>query len=95
MIAAPFPSGEPEALADVDSVRCPILLVFGGKDEYITPDKVGRISAALTAAHKKFQLQVYPDAGHAFFRDSSSAMDSSDVADAWDLVQAFLREHTG
>ncbi len=95
MIAAPFPSGEPEALADVAALRCPILLAFGGKDEYITSEAVERIRAALTAAHKKFELQVYPDEGHAFFRESSSAMDSSQsVADAWDLVQAFLREHT-
>ena len=95
MIAAPFPSGEPEALADVNDIRCPILLAFGGKDQYITPDMVGRISAALTAAHKEFQLQVYPDQDHAFFRDSSAVIGSSqDVADAWKLVQAFLREQS-
>lgn len=94
MIAAPFPSGEPEALADVEAIRCPILLAFGGQDEYISPAMVGRIQAALTDAHKKFELQLYPDSGHAFFRDSSQDMDSSkDVADAWDLVQAFLRQH--
>ncbi len=93
-IAAPFPSGEPEGIADVADLRCPVLLAFGGKDDYISADAVGRIAKALTDAHKKFRLQVYPDAGHAFFRDSSSAMDSSqDVADAWDLVQAFLAEH--
>jgi len=93
-VAAPFPSGEPEALADVAAIRCPILLAFGGKDQYITAEQVGRITTALTAAHKRFQVQVYPDADHAFFRDSSDVIDSSaDVADAWDLVQAFLREH--
>jgi carboxymethylenebutenolidase len=95
MIAAPFPSGEPEALADVADIKCPILLAFGGQDEYIPASAIDRISAALTAADKKFQLQVYPDVGHAFFRDSSNVLDSSkDVADAWDLVQAFLSEHT-
>jgi carboxymethylenebutenolidase len=94
MIAAPFPSGEPEALADVADVRCPILLAFGGKDAYIPAAAVEKISAGLTAAHKKFELQVYPDSDHAFFRDSSAAIDSSkDVADAWDLVQAFLKVH--
>jgi carboxymethylenebutenolidase len=94
-IAAPFPSGEPEALSDVADIRCPILLAFGGKDQYITPDMVGRITAALTAAHKRFRVQVYPDEDHAFFRDSSDVLDSNqDVADAWDLVQAFLKEHT-
>ncbi len=94
-IAAPFPSGEPEALADVDSVHCPILLAFGGKDHYITPDKVDRISTALTQAQKKFEIKVYPDEDHAFFRDSSAALATNpDVADAWALVQSFLKENT-
>lgn len=93
-IAAPFPSGEPAAIEDVADVRCPILLAFGGQDDYIPAEAVGRIAKALTDAHKKFRLQVYPDAGHAFFRDSAAALESSrDVADAWDLVQAFLKEH--
>ncbi len=95
MIAAPFPSGEPEGLADVNDVRCPLLLAFGGQDQYITADMVARIRTALTDAHKKFEIQVYPEQDHAFFRDSSAVIDSSkDVADAWDLVQAFLRDHT-
>lgn len=94
MIAAPFPSGEPEALADVAEIRSPLLLAFGGKDDHIPAAAVARITNSLTEAHKKFQLQVYPEQGHAFFRDSSDAMDSSqDVADAWDLVQAFLKGH--
>ncbi len=93
-IAAPFPSGEPEALADVADVRCPLLLAFGGKDAYIPAEAVEKISAGLTAAHKKFQIQVYPDQDHAFFRDSSAVIDSSrDVADAWELVQAFFTDH--
>jgi len=93
-IAAPFPSGEPAAIADVSAVRCPILLAFGGKDDYISAAAVGQIAKALTDGHKRFQLQVYPEQGHAFFRDSSAALESSrDVADAWDLVQAFLKQH--
>jgi carboxymethylenebutenolidase len=94
-IVGPLPSGEPELLGDVKDIRCPLLLVFGGRDAHITSDTVGRITTALTEAHKKFQVQVYPDEDHAFFRDSSDVMDSSqDVADAWELVQAFLGEHT-
>jgi carboxymethylenebutenolidase len=92
-IAAPFPNGEPGALAEVQDIRCPLLLVFGGNDSYITPEKVDEISRALTAAHKKFQLQVYPEQDHAFFRDSTAAMKSNpDVAHAWALVQTFLSE---
>jgi carboxymethylenebutenolidase len=95
-IAAPLPSGEPEVLADANDVRVPLLLAFGGKDEYINAEMIGRISAALTTAHKDFQIQVYPEQGHAFFRDSSALLKASkDVADAWNLVQTFLKKNIG
>jgi carboxymethylenebutenolidase len=95
-IAAPLPSGEPEVLADVNDVRVPLLLAFGGSDAYITAETIDRISGALSAAHKDFQIKVYPDQEHAFFRDSSAAMTSSQaVADAWQLVQTFLRQRIG
>ncbi len=100
-IAAPFPSGEPEGLADAADVKAPLLLAFGGKDAYIPAEAVERIRQTLTAAHKRFEIQVYPDQDHAFFRDSGSQLEGGhandrtphDVADAWDRVQAFLQEH--
>lgn len=101
-IAVPLPGGEPAPIGDAAEIRAPLLLVFGGKDDYITADHIEQIRAALTAAHKHFEIQVYPDQGHAFFRDSGAQLDPSnradattprDVADAWDRVQAFLGEH--
>jgi carboxymethylenebutenolidase len=95
-IAAPLPSGEPEVLADVNDIRVPLLLAFGGKDDYINAEAVERISSALKGAHKDFQVKVYPEQGHAFFRDSSAALKMSpDVADAWNLVQTFLNKNIG
>ncbi|GAC1573032.1 MAG: dienelactone hydrolase family protein [Candidatus Elarobacter sp.] len=103
-ISAPMASGEPEAIADAAAVRCPLLLVYGGKDAYITPEHIERAREALTAAHKPFEIQVYPDQDHAFFRDSGTQLDEAhrgnnadastrDVADAWRRVNAFLEEH--
>lgn len=98
-IAAPLPSGEPEMLADAAKIHAPLLLVFGGRDAYIPPEAVERIRATLTAAHKDFRIQIYPDMDHGFFRESSAEMDplgdarAAAIADAWDLVQAFLKEH--
>jgi carboxymethylenebutenolidase len=89
-IAAPLPDGEPEALADAGDLRAPILLVFGGLDEHIPPAAVTRISNALSAAGKRFEIQIYPAVGHAFFRDSSENLSAAEVADAWDRVQAYL-----
>ncbi|MBD5653924.1 MAG: dienelactone hydrolase family protein [Candidatus Eremiobacteraeota bacterium] len=92
-IANGFPSGEAEGLADTNDVRVPLLLFFGGQDDYISADAVKRIDETLTAAGKTHEVVVYPDVGHAFFRESSAALDSGDVADAWRRVRAFLAEH--
>jgi len=90
-IASPLPNGEPEALADANDIACPLLLVYGGADQWIGPDDVARTNKVLAAAGKDFQVQEYPDVGHAFFRESSAHMHSGAVADAWDLVQAFFK----
>jgi carboxymethylenebutenolidase len=101
-IASPLPNGEPAAIEDAAQVRVPLLLAFGGKDAYITPEHVELIRKALTAAGKSFEIVVYPDQDHAFFRNSGEQLDASgdtqspalhDVADAWKRVQTFLREH--
>ncbi len=100
-IARPFPNGEPEGIADAAQIKAPLLLVYGGKDNSIPPEAVERTRQALTAAGKRFELHVYPDQDHAFFRNSGSLLEGghendrtpSDVADAWDRVGAFLRKH--
>jgi carboxymethylenebutenolidase len=89
-IAGSFPNGEPEGLADTADIRVPLLLFFGGKDDYITPDQVARIEDALTKAGKEHEIVTYPNVGHAFFRESSAALSDYEVKDAWDRVQAFL-----
>lgn len=97
-IAAPLPGGEPELLALAKDVKAPLLLVFGGQDTYIPPEAVDRIRTTLAALHKPFQIQMYPDQSHGFFRESSAVITAGNatataVADAWNLVQAFLEEH--
>ena len=101
-IAKPLPGGEPAAISDVADIRCPLLLVYGEDDDHITSADIEAARSALTAAHKPFEIQVEPNVGHAFFRDSGSVLDtdldptdatSVAVADAWDLVQSFLGKH--
>ncbi|GAC1302870.1 MAG: dienelactone hydrolase family protein [Vulcanimicrobiaceae bacterium] len=94
-IAAPFPGGEPEGLADVAEIRVPLLLFFGGKDDYIPADAVRRIDETLARAGKPHEVVTYPDVGHAFFRESSSELGKAEVDDAWRRVRAFLEAHIG
>jgi carboxymethylenebutenolidase len=94
-IANALPSGEPPMLADAAKVRVPLLLAFGGQDDYIPPEAVEAIRSALAAAGATFEIVTYPDQGHAFFRQSSDAIAAGDAtgkaaADAWTRVRAFL-----
>ena len=89
-IAAPFASGEPEALSNVAEIKVPLFLAFGGKDQHITADKVARIDSTLKEAGKRYEIKVYPNEDHGFFRQSSENFDNADVADAWHRVQTFL-----
>jgi carboxymethylenebutenolidase len=92
-IARPLHSGEPEMLAEVADLRAPLLLVFGGQDQGIPPDAIARIEQALSAAGKRFEVQVYPAVGHAFFRGSEPDHHVAESSDAWERVQAFFRKH--
>jgi carboxymethylenebutenolidase len=72
-------------------VRAPVLFVFGGQDQGIPAEDRERIRTTMTAEGKTFDLHVYPDVGHAFFREG---LDSTQSArDAWSLVRAFLANY--
>jgi len=95
-IAASFPHpNEPEALADAGDIKIPLLLFFGGQDDYIPAASVKRIEDTLTAANKEHEVVVYPNVGHAFFRESSAHAGQHEVDDAWLRVQAFLKSQLG
>ncbi len=89
-IASPFGSGEPAALTDSAAVQAPLLLAFGGRDHYISAAQIEQIESTLQQAGKVFELVVYPEQDHGFFRQSSKAFGTPDVADAWQRVQGFL-----
>jgi carboxymethylenebutenolidase len=91
-IARPIPGtdGKP-ALDEIEKVRVPLLLVFGGHDEQIGPSEIATIRDRLTAQHAPFEIEVYPEVGHSFFREDLGTIATRQIADAWGRVQAFLR----
>jgi carboxymethylenebutenolidase len=89
-IASGFPNGEPEGLTDIGDIHIPMLLFFGGKDDFIPAEAVAKVEKAIADARLDAEVVVYPNVGHAFFRESSSALNEHEVDDAWKKVQAFL-----
>jgi len=82
---------DPEALKKINA---PILGLFGGLDEGITPDDVHKFEAALKQLGKKIDVKIYDDAGHGFENpNNKSGYRADDTADAWKRTVSFLAEN--
>jgi carboxymethylenebutenolidase len=74
--------------AELGELHCPAILIFAGKDEYVSTESV----AAAKAYHGDI-VHVYPDNGHAFMRDGDPSYEPEAAADAWNRLLAFFGEH--
>ena len=73
----------------VDRFRAPVLALWGGADQGITPDIVEQFETALRSAGVKHESIVYPDAPHSFFdRHQAEFADAS--TDAWRRMLDFV-----
>jgi carboxymethylenebutenolidase len=84
-----YGSGIHDALAQGDAITCPLLLHYGGRDDYIPIDKIDLVRNAF-ADRDEIELHVH-DAGHAF--DNSEApmfYDASASDAAWKSTAEFL-----
>ncbi len=72
-------------------IQAPLLLVFGGRDPYIAPDDVAVVREALEEHERIFDLRVYAEEDHGFFREGPGGNPGS--RDVWPRVQAFLAAH--
>jgi carboxymethylenebutenolidase len=92
-IVSLMPDGEAAPIEDTKNLRAPLLLVFGGQDQLITQSDVEVITDSLRSHNKKFDLQLYPNVGHSFFRTTTDTTSAREAADAWDRVQAFFGKY--
>jgi carboxymethylenebutenolidase len=86
-------NGSP-APADVASqIECPILAIYGGADQGISPEVRGAYDAALDAAHVEHRTIVYDGAPHSFFdRKATEFAEASEGA--WRETLAFIERRT-
>jgi carboxymethylenebutenolidase len=82
------------APADVAAeIRAPILGIFGGADEGITPEVVAEFEHALVGAGVVHELVTYPGAPHSFF-DRKAADYAEASTNAWRRTLKFIRANT-
>jgi len=82
--------------AEIKKINAPILGLFGGLDQGITPDDVHKFEAAMKQQGKKVEIKIYDDAGHAFENPDNKNTPGyrpADAADAWQRTITFLAEY--
>lgn len=90
-----FYGGGMHALFDrLSALQAPVLGLFGSADVSIPVGTVQQFDDLLDTLGLEHTILMYPDSGHAFFRDSDPAVyRPSAAADAWARVQNFLARH--
>lgn len=74
------------------ALRAPVLGLYGGQDQGLPRDTIGRKRAALRAAGCPSGIVVYPDAGHAFHADYRPSYQRAAAEDGWKrMLEWFTR----
>ena len=77
----------PEAL---DGLEAPVLGFFGEADSSIPVEDVENFEEILSGLDKPVEINLYPDAGHAFANPSGQNYDDAAAEDAWKKMTTFL-----
>jgi carboxymethylenebutenolidase len=77
----------------VKDLKCPVLGLYGGKDQGISHADIEEMRAALKAAGKPGEIVVYPQAQHGFLADYRPSYDAAAGADGWKRMLAFFAAH--
>jgi carboxymethylenebutenolidase len=90
-----FYGGGMQQLFDkLGGLKSPVLGLFGDKDVSIPVGTVEQFDQLLGKIGVHHEVIVYPDSGHAFFRDSDPTTYKPEAArDAWGRVTKFLQEN--
>jgi carboxymethylenebutenolidase len=78
-------------------LQAPVLGLYGGKDTGIPLTDVDKMKAALaagSAAAKKSEFVVYPDAPHAFHADYRPSYQKGPAEDGWQRCLAWFKTHS-
>jgi carboxymethylenebutenolidase len=80
--------------AELKKIHAPILGLFGGLDQGITPDDVNKFEQQMKSLGKSVDIKIYSDAGHAFENpNNKDGYRAADAADAWQRTVTFLAAH--
>jgi len=90
--AIPYYGPPPQPLDDVQKITAAVLAFYGGKDTRITSGEPA-MQAAMQKYHKTFEYMIYPEASHAFNRDTGPSYDPAAAKDAYSRSLAWLQKY--
>lgn len=89
-----FYGGHPAVKPNLDALAAPVLGLFAGKDDSVSPEVVAELDRQLRAKGKTHDFTIYPNADHAFFNDTRPEVYQADAAaDAWRRTLGFFGDH--
>ncbi len=93
LVGQPDPLHPQNPVDIAGDLKAPVLGLYGGQDQGITPDSIEAMRAALHVAHRPAEIVVYPDAGHGFHADYRPSYNAKDAADGDHKMYAWLKSH--
>ena len=84
--------GSIENVDKAKGLRGPVLMMLGSEDERVTPWAFAQFLPAAMKYKKRVDLQLYPNAKHAFHRPNWEGHNAEAAADAWAKTLAFLSQ---
>jgi carboxymethylenebutenolidase len=81
----------PGLLDRASRLHAPMLLIWGGLDKHIPPERRKAVTDSLTAAEKIYVNTEFSRADHGFFCDERAAYEPHSARQAWALTLEFLR----
>lgn len=76
-----------------NTLKAPVLGLYGGKDDGIPLATVEKMRAALKAAKSSSEIVVFPDAGHAFHTDYRPSYRKAEAKEGWEKMLTWFKKH--
>src|SRR5262247_95538 len=77
----------------VDSLKAPVLGLYGGADQGIPNTDVEKMQAALKAAKKPSEIVLYDGAPHGFHADYRPSYRETPAKDGWQRLRAWFQQN--
>jgi carboxymethylenebutenolidase len=89
-----YGGGMQQSFDKLGALKSPVLGLFGDQDQSIPVGTIEEFDRLLDTVGVEHEVITYPNAGHAFFRDSDpNAYRPVAAEDAWKRVNAFLEKN--